>query len=48
MNWARMIARFEVLKFRRSMARDRHVFREDLMDQLIWVTGLSRGVSILL
>jgi RNA polymerase sigma-70 factor (ECF subfamily) len=34
MQWARVIARFEVLKFRRTMARDRHVFRDDLMDLL--------------
>ncbi len=32
--WARVIARFEVLKARRTLARDRHVFREDLMDLL--------------
>ncbi|MEM1296699.1 MAG: sigma factor-like helix-turn-helix DNA-binding protein [Verrucomicrobiota bacterium] len=29
-----MIARFEVLKYRRKMARDRHVFREDVMELL--------------
>ena len=34
MKWGRVIARFEVLKFRRTMARDRHVFRDDLMDLL--------------
>jgi RNA polymerase sigma-70 factor (ECF subfamily) len=34
MRWARVIARFEVLKFRRKMARDRHVFRDDLMELL--------------
>lgn len=34
MQWARVIARFEVLKFRRSMSRDRHVFRDDVMDLL--------------
>ncbi|MEM9481727.1 MAG: sigma-70 family RNA polymerase sigma factor [Verrucomicrobiota bacterium] len=34
MRWARVIARFEVLKFRRTMARDRHVFQEDLMELL--------------
>ena len=34
MKWARVIARFEVLKFRRTMARDRHVFRDDLMELL--------------
>ncbi|MEM8954631.1 MAG: sigma-70 family RNA polymerase sigma factor [Verrucomicrobiota bacterium] len=34
MRWARVIARFEVLKFRRKMARDRHVFQEDLMELL--------------
>ena len=32
MQWARVIARFEVLKFRRRMARDRHVFRDELME----------------
>ncbi|MEO2017855.1 MAG: sigma-70 family RNA polymerase sigma factor [Fuerstiella sp.] len=31
---ARVIARFEVLKFRRRMARDRHVFRDDVMELL--------------
>ncbi|MCF6312972.1 MAG: sigma-70 family RNA polymerase sigma factor [Verrucomicrobiales bacterium] len=34
MSWGRVIARFEVLKYRRSMARDRHVFHADLMDLL--------------
>ena len=34
MKWARVIARFEVLKFRRTMARDRHVFNADLMELL--------------
>jgi RNA polymerase sigma-70 factor (ECF subfamily) len=34
MRWGRVIARFEVLKFRRTMARDRHVFTGDLMDLL--------------
>ena len=34
MRWARVIARFEVLKFRRTMARDRHVFTDDLMKLL--------------
>jgi RNA polymerase sigma-70 factor (ECF subfamily) len=34
MSWARVIARFEVLKFRRTMARDRHVFTDDLMELL--------------
>ncbi|MEM9369281.1 MAG: sigma-70 family RNA polymerase sigma factor [Planctomycetota bacterium] len=34
LQWARVIARFEVLKYRRSRARDRHVFREDVMDLL--------------
>lgn len=33
-SWGRVIARFEVLKFRRKMARDRHVFSDDLMDLL--------------
>lgn len=32
--WGRVIARFEVLKVRRSFARDRHVFSEDLMERL--------------
>ena len=34
MQWARVITRFEVLKFRRKMARDRHVFRDDVMELL--------------
>ena len=34
MKWARVIARFEVLKFRRTMGRDRHVFHGDLMKLL--------------
>ncbi|MEM7010364.1 MAG: sigma-70 family RNA polymerase sigma factor [Verrucomicrobiota bacterium] len=34
MKWGRVIARFEVLKFRRTMARDRHVFSDELMEQL--------------
>ena len=34
MRWARVIARFEVLKFRRKMARDRHVFTDELIDLL--------------
>ena len=34
MRWGRVIARFEVLKFRRTMARDRHVFTNDLMELL--------------
>ncbi|MEM1224725.1 MAG: sigma-70 family RNA polymerase sigma factor [Planctomycetota bacterium] len=34
MQWARVITRFEVLKYRRSLARDRHVFREDVMELL--------------
>ena len=34
MRWGRVIARFEVLKYRRSLARDRHVFRGDLMELL--------------
>jgi RNA polymerase sigma-70 factor, ECF subfamily len=32
--WACVIARFEALAYRRKMARDRLVFREDLMAQL--------------
>lgn len=34
MLWARVITRFEVLKYRRKMARDRHVFRENVMELL--------------
>jgi len=34
LRWARVIARFEVLKYRRTLARDRHVFREDLVELL--------------
>ncbi|WP_197135678.1 sigma-70 family RNA polymerase sigma factor [Crateriforma conspicua] len=37
MKWARVITRFEVLKYRRKMARDRHVFREDVMSLLAGV-----------
>ncbi len=32
MKWVCVIARFEALAFRRKMARDRLVFREDIMD----------------
>lgn len=32
MKWACVIARFEVLAYRRKMARDRLVFREDVLD----------------
>ena len=32
--WACVIARFEVLKYRRKMARDRLVFNEDLLTRL--------------
>ena len=32
MKWACVIARFEALAYRRKMARDRHVFREDVME----------------
>ncbi|MEM6689383.1 MAG: sigma-70 family RNA polymerase sigma factor [Planctomycetota bacterium] len=32
--WARVISRYEVLKFRRKMARDRHVFSEDQIELL--------------
>jgi RNA polymerase sigma-70 factor (ECF subfamily) len=45
MKWARVIARFEVLKFRRTMARDRHVFRDDLMD-LLAESALEREEQI--
>ncbi len=31
MKWACVIARFEALAYRRKMARDRHVFREDIL-----------------
>lgn len=34
LKWAFVVARFEVLKYRRTMARDRHVFDEDLVKQL--------------
>ncbi len=34
LRWARVIARFEVLKARRRLGRDRHVFRDDLMELL--------------
>lgn len=32
--WACTVARFEALKFRRTMARDRHVFTEELVNML--------------
>jgi RNA polymerase sigma-70 factor (ECF subfamily) len=32
MKWACVVARFEALAYRRKMARDRLVFREDVMD----------------
>ena len=32
MKWACVIARFETLSYRRKMARDRLVFREDILD----------------
>lgn len=31
LNWACTVARFEVLKYRRKLARDRHVFHVDLL-----------------
>ena len=34
MLWARVITRFEVLKFRRKVARDRHIFSENVMGLL--------------
>lgn len=34
LKWAFVVARFEVLKYRRTIARDRHVFDEDLIKQL--------------
>ncbi|MCF6313998.1 MAG: sigma-70 family RNA polymerase sigma factor [Verrucomicrobiales bacterium] len=34
LKWAFVVARFEVLKYRRSIARDRHVFDEDLINRL--------------
>ena len=34
MLWARVITRFEVLKFHRKVARDRHVFSENVMELL--------------
>jgi RNA polymerase sigma factor (sigma-70 family) len=42
MRWARVIARFEVLKFRSTMARDRHVFTDDLgnWSDPIWTTAM--------
>ena len=41
LKWGRVIARFEVLKFRRKMARDRHVIDEDLMKKLAEATEAS-------
>ena len=42
MRWARVIARFEVLKYRRTMARDQHVFPDDLgnWSDPIWTTAM--------
>ena len=34
LKWAFVVARFEVLKYRRTIARDRHVFDEDLVQRL--------------
>ncbi|MEM7697541.1 MAG: sigma-70 family RNA polymerase sigma factor [Verrucomicrobiota bacterium] len=34
LKWGRVIARFEVLRYRRNMARDRHVFSDDLIELL--------------
>ena len=34
LNWACTVARFEVLKFRRRLVRDRHVFQIELLTQL--------------
>ncbi len=34
MKWGCVVARFEVLKYRRRMARDRHVFDADLVELL--------------
>lgn len=34
LKWAYVVARYEVLMFRRKKARDRHVFHEDLLDLL--------------
>ncbi len=33
-HWACVVAKFEVLRYRRKMARDRHVFSEDLLSLL--------------
>jgi RNA polymerase sigma-70 factor (ECF subfamily) len=43
MLWARVITRFEVLKFRRKLARDRHVFRENVMELLAGVVEAGDG-----
>tara|TARA_R110002096_G_scaffold74283_2_gene176099 strand:- start:161 stop:694 length:534 start_codon:yes stop_codon:yes gene_type:complete len=45
MKWGRVIARFEVLKFRRTMARDRHVFYDDLIE-LIADASLEREAQV--
>jgi RNA polymerase sigma-70 factor (ECF subfamily) len=42
--WACMIARFEVLKHRRRIARDRHVFSEELL-QLLADEGAAEADS---
>ena len=45
MAWARVIARFEVLKFRRTVARDRHVFHADLIE-LLADTAVERAEAV--
>jgi RNA polymerase sigma-70 factor (ECF subfamily) len=39
--WACMIARHEVLKFRRAKARDRFVLSESLVEQIIYEAGME-------
>ena len=44
MRWARVIARFEVLKARRNFARDRHVFQADLIELLADTSEEQQGI----
>lgn len=34
LKWAYVVARYELLMFRRRKARDRHIFHEDLLELL--------------
>ena len=43
--WAKVIARFAALRYRRDKARDRHVFQDDFYDLLAWEEEEDRAVS---